>query len=62
MPSVTYYVSLPFVRTTDGEFAAMQAQELPSARAAVATARLLALDASVGACGAVAFSRTGDPV
>ena len=59
MPSVTYYVALPFVRTPDGELVGGEAKELSSARAAVSAARLMGLDHT--ACGAVAFSRTGDP-
>ena len=59
MPSVTYYVALPFVRTAEGELVGGEAREVGSARLAISTAKMLAM--APGAAGAVAFSRTGDP-
>lgn len=59
MPSVTYYVALPFVRTADGELMTGEARECASAGVAIAAARGMALRSD--AAGAVAFSRTGDP-
>jgi len=56
--SATYYVALPFLRTEDG-IAAGQAQEMPSASAAVRRAELMSRD-PVNA-GALAFRRSGDP-
>jgi hypothetical protein len=56
--SVTYYVALPFLKTEDG-IAAGQAQEMPSAAAAIRRAELMSRD-PVNA-GAVAFRRTGNP-
>ena len=57
MAGVTYYVALPFVLTEDGSLVAGEAQERPTANAAVREARRLATTAA----GAVAFSRTSDP-
>ena len=57
MPSVTYYVVLPFVRDSEGELIAEEAMEAPSSFAA--QRRALGL---IGAkVGAIAFSREGDP-
>jgi hypothetical protein len=56
--SVTYYVALPFLRTEDG-VAAGQAQEMPSASAAIRRAELMSRDPFNA--GALAFRRTGDP-
>jgi hypothetical protein len=56
--SVTYYVALPFLRTDDG-IATGQAQEMPSASAAVRRAELMSRDPLNA--GALAFRRTGDP-
>ena len=41
--SVTYYVALPFLKTEDG-IAAGQAQEMPSASAAIRRAELMSRD------------------
>ena len=57
MPA-TYYVALPFLRTEDGP-AAGQAQEMPSASAAVRRAELMSRDPLNA--GALAFRRSGDP-
>lgn len=59
MANVTYFVALPFMILDDGTHAAGEAKELPSARQAIARASAMALEE--GNCGAVAFSRTGDP-
>lgn len=56
--SATYYVALPFLRTEDG-IAAGQAQEMPSAAAAVRRAELMFQDPLNA--GALAFRRSGDP-
>ena len=56
--SATYYVALPFLRTEDG-VAAGQAQEMPSAAAAVRRAELMSRDPLNA--GALAFRRSGDP-
>jgi hypothetical protein len=57
MPA-TYYVALPFLKTEDGP-AAGQAQEMPSASAAIRRAELMSRDPHN--TGALAFRRTGDP-
>lgn len=59
MAEVTYYVALPFVAADDGT-AAGEATECFSANAAVMRAE--ALSRQPGVLGAVAFSRSGDPV
>jgi hypothetical protein len=59
MANVTYFVALPFKILDDGTHAAGEAKELPSAHAAKSRANAMALDERN--CGAVAFSRTGDP-
>ncbi len=57
MAGVTYYVAMPFMRTEDGDLVAGEAQERPTAHAALREAQRMA----TAAAGAVAFSRTGDP-
>ena len=57
--SVTYYVALPFARDEAGDVAAGEPQECPNAGKAGRVASLLADDPKY--CGAIAFSRTGDP-
>jgi hypothetical protein len=61
MADVTYHVVLPFRTDEDGELTAGEAVEAPSAGSAVMRAERLALAQQDGVCGAVAFSRTGDP-
>jgi hypothetical protein len=61
MTGVTYHVVLPFRTGEDGEPAAGEAAEAPSAGAAISRAERLARLQDDGVCGAVAFSRTGDP-
>jgi hypothetical protein len=60
MPNMTYYVAMPFSRTDDGDLAPGEAIECPSHSAATRRAELLARDPQNA--GAVAFSRTGDPM
>lgn len=59
MPSVTYYVVLPFIRSSDGDLIAVEAVEAQSEGQAKRRAAAWALTAEL--VGAVAFSRTGDP-
>jgi hypothetical protein len=58
--NVTYYAALPFVLDEDGEPVPGEAKQAQSAHQAKRMAQLMA--SAPGACGAVAFSRTGDPV
>jgi hypothetical protein len=58
MSQVTYYVALPF-RYVDGEMVAGEPQECRDAFKARSVAAVLA--SNTDNCGAVAFSRTGDP-
>jgi hypothetical protein len=58
MSQVTYYVALPF-RYLDGEIIAGEPQECRDGFKARSVAAILAADSNN--CGAVAFSRTGDP-
>jgi hypothetical protein len=55
---VTYYVSLPFLRTEDG-IAPGDAKEMPNEGAAFRHAESMARDPAH--VGAIAFRRTGDP-
>ena len=56
--SATYYVALPFLKTEDA-IATGQAQEMPSASAAVRRAELMSRDPLNA--GALAFRRSGNP-
>ncbi len=56
MPTVNYYVALPFTRTEDG-LAPGQAVECPNSGAAIRRAEAMAHSNA----GAVAFQRSGDP-
>jgi len=58
MSAITYYVAMSFERDEDGELAAEPALEMPSSVAAISRARSL----SSKKAGAIAFSRTGDPM
>jgi hypothetical protein len=59
MAMVTYYVALAFTRSDDGDIIACEPKEAQSADQAMRMAGSLAtMD---GHCGALAFSRTGDP-
>jgi hypothetical protein len=61
MATVTYYVALAFKKTEDdnGEIVACDPKEARSADQAIRMAASLAK--REGHCGAIAFSRTGDP-
>ena len=58
MGAITYYVAMSFERDEDGELVGEPATEMPSANAATSRARSL----SAKKAGAIAFSRTGDPM
>ena len=60
MPDVTYYVALPFMQDDSGTPAAGAAEECQSASGAIRRAEMLSR--APGSIGAVAFSRTGDPM
>ena len=60
MADVTYYVALPFLQDDDGSPVAGAAEECQSSTMALRRAEVLSR--SVGSIGAVAFSRTGDPM
>ena len=57
--SVTYYVALPFARDEAGDVVAGEPQECPNAGKAERVASAFAKNPKY--CGAIAFSRTGDP-
>ena len=59
MATMTYYVALAFTRSEGGEIVACEPREARSADQAIRMAGSLA--ATEGDCGAIAFSRTGDP-
>ena len=60
MGATTYYVALAFKRSEDdGDIVACDPKEARSADQAIRMAASLA--AEEGRCGAIAFSRTGDP-
>jgi hypothetical protein len=59
MDAVTYHVVLAFIRSEDGSVVATEPKEARSADQAIRMAKNLA--AIVPHCGAIAFSRTGDP-
>ena len=59
MPLVTYYVALPFRYLEDGQIAAGEPLECRDMSKARSTAASMARDSNY--CGAIAFSRTGDP-
>jgi hypothetical protein len=60
MADVTYYVALPFLRDDAGSAVPGAAEECQSPSGAVRRAELLSR--APGSIGAVAFSRTGDPM
>ena len=60
MANVTYYVALPFMRDESGETIAGNAEECQSASTALRRAETMSR--VPGSIGAVAFSRTGDPM
>jgi hypothetical protein len=61
MATMTYFVALAFKRSEDegGEIVACDPQEARSGEQAIRMAT--SLGAMEGHCGAIAFSRTGDP-
>ena len=59
MAAVTYHVVLAFTRSEDGDIVAIEPKEARSADQAIRMAKTFA--ATAPHCGAVAFSRTGDP-
>ena len=56
---MTYYVALAFTRFGDGEIVACEPKEARSSDEAIRMAGTVV--AMQGHCGAIAFSRTGDP-
>jgi hypothetical protein len=60
MADVTYYVAMPFLQDDTGSPVAGAAEECQSSSGALRRAE--ALSRGVGCVGAVAFSRTGDPM
>ena len=60
MADVTYYVALPFVQDDAGSPVAGAAEECQSSPGALRRAE--SLSKTAGCVGAVAFSRTGDPL
>ncbi len=60
MADITYYVALPFVQDDSGELVAGNAEECQSAATALRRAEMMSR--MPGSIGAVAFSRTGDPL
>jgi Asp/Glu/hydantoin racemase len=61
MATMTYYVALAFTRSEDGgDIIACEPKEARSADQAIRMAGKMA--AEEGHCGAIAFSRTGDPM
>ena len=60
MADVTYYVALPFLQDEGGTVVAGAAEECPSVTTALRRAEILSRTA--GHIGAVAFSRSGDPM
>jgi ABC-type uncharacterized transport system substrate-binding protein len=57
---VTYYVAMPFLQDESGDVVAGAAEECQSAATALRRAEILSRAASH--IGAVAFSRSGDPM
>jgi len=60
MADVTYYVAMPFIHDDGGSLVAGAAEECQSSSGAIRRADVLSRAA--GSVGAVAFSRTGDPM
>ena len=60
MADVTYYVAMPFLQDETGSPIAGAAEECQSPSGALRRAE--ALSRAAGSIGAVAFSRTGDPM
>jgi len=60
MADVTYYVAMPFLQDDSGSPVAGTAEECQSSTMALRRAE--SLSRTPGSIGAVAFSRTGDPM
>ena len=60
MPDITYYVAMPFRQDDSGTLIAGAAEECQSSAAALRRAE--AMSRLSGNIGAVAFSRTGNPL
>ena len=60
MAEVTYYVALPFLRDDTGMLIAGNAEECQSSTSALTRAEMMSRLA--GNIGAIAFSRSGDPM
>ena len=60
MADVTYYVALPFLQDDGGDLVAGAAEECQSPSGAIRRAE--SLSKTAGSIGALAFSRTGDPM
>ena len=60
MVDITYYVAMPFLQDDDGSPVAGAAEECQTSTTALRRAEILSRAA--GSIGAVAFSRTGDPM
>jgi len=60
MPDITYYVAMPFRQDDSGTLIAGAAEECQSSTAALRRAE--AMSRLSGNIGAVAFSRTGNPL
>lgn len=60
MADVTYYVAMPFLHDDSGDVVAGAAEECQSAATALRRAEILSR--GPGHIGAVAFSRSGDPM
>jgi len=60
MADITYYVALPFLQDDAGSLIAGAAEECQSSSSALRRAEMLSRAA--GHIGAVAFSRSGDPM
>jgi hypothetical protein len=59
MASMTYYVALAFMHSEGGDIVACEPKEARNSNQAIRMADSLAT--TEGHCGAIAFSRTGDP-
>ncbi len=60
MADVTYYVAMPFLLDQEGEPVAGAAEECQTPAAALRRAEIMSRAA--GSIGAIAFSRSGDPM
>ena len=60
MPDISYYVALPFSADDEGSIVAGAAEEFQSASSAIRRAETLSR--ADGVIGALAFTRSGDPM